>query len=85
MKHIFGEVLQVLNVESQDSPREDVQKFTDKYELSTPTLYDGKELASQLGVLGCPTFVLVDNAGVIVHTISGRPESLKMLIAERLR
>ncbi|MEQ6119051.1 TlpA disulfide reductase family protein [Reichenbachiella sp. MALMAid0571] len=85
LKREFQEDLQVLNIETQGFSKKGVQSFAERFHLSTPILYDGKELANQLGVKGCPTFILVDETGTIVHAGFGQVEKIKKLIEERLR
>ena len=49
--------LQIVNIEIENNERVDVVKFIEKFGINNLTCYQGKELASQLGIYGCPTFV----------------------------
>ncbi|OJJ21725.1 hypothetical protein BKI52_14585 [marine bacterium AO1-C] len=84
LKSKFGDKLQVLNIETQDASKKEVQAFVNKFKLSSPTFYNGKKLASKLGIKGCPTFILVDEKGTIVYTSFGEVGKLKKQIAARL-
>ncbi len=76
--------LQILNIEIHNNKKDEVQSFITRYHLNHLTCYQGKELASQLGIYGCPTFVLVNKSGKIVHAAFGNVIVLEDLINDQL-
>jgi len=85
LKKEFGDKLQVIHIETQNFTNAEVQSFVDKYKLNKPILYNGKDLANQLGAFVCPTFVLVDKSGIISYTSTGKPDELMRVIKEKLK
>ncbi len=84
LKNTYGSKLNIINIEIQDNPQKDVLSFVEKYNLKEPALSGGKQLANQLGVLGCPTYILVDRSGKIRFASFGDRTGLKELIDKSL-
>lgn len=80
----YGKKLNILNVEIQNYSQKEVLSFVEKHKLKEPVLYGGKELAGQLGVLGCPTYVLVNKSGEIIFSSLGDKTGLIDLIEKQL-
>jgi len=76
--------LNIVNVEIQDNVQKDVLSFVEKYDLQEPVVYGGKALADQLGVLGCPTYVLVDKSGKIIFSSFGDTTGLEERLQNEL-
>ena len=80
----YGENLKIINVEIHDNSKKSVLSFVEKHGLKEPVVYGGKELANQLGVLGCPTYVLVNKSGKIIFCSFGDRAGLEALIEREI-
>ncbi|MEQ6124384.1 hypothetical protein AAON49_09305 [Pseudotenacibaculum sp. MALMAid0570] len=81
----YGKNLNIVNIEIQDHSKSDVRSFVEKYNLKEPALFKGKQLANKLGVIGCPTYILVDRSGKIIFSSFGDRTGLKELIENELQ
>ncbi len=84
LKDRYGQNLNFVNIEVQGFQRKDVLNFVERHNLKEPVVYGGKDLANQLGVLGCPTYVLVDKSGKIIHSSFSDKTGLKELIDKEI-
>lgn len=84
IKKTYGNKIKIVNIEIQNFNQKTVRSFVEKHKLSEPVIYKGKNLASKLGVLGCPTYVLVDKSGKIIFSSFGDRTGLTDLIKEEL-
>lgn len=80
----YGEKLNIVNIEIQNNSREDVTSFVEKYHLKEPVIFNAKDLANQLGVVGCPTYILVNTSGEIIFSSYGEKTGLTNLIEKEI-
>ncbi|MEE9364238.1 MAG: TlpA disulfide reductase family protein [Cellulophaga sp.] len=80
----YRKKLNIVSIEIQNHSQKEVLSFVKKHNLKEPAVFNGKKLASQLGVLGCPTFILVDKLGKIIFVSFGDKAGLKNLIEKEL-
>jgi peroxiredoxin len=65
--------LKVIGIEGDGrSTTEQIKKFKHDFNLNYFTLVGNKEISRQYGVIGYPTFFLIDKKGKIIHTSIGR-------------
>ena len=66
-----------VNVAVSD-PRDRVASTVDQYDLSMPVVYDESgDLWNRYGIIGTPTYVLLDSDGTILHRTYGHDSSLE--------
>lgn len=67
----FGkEGFQLLTINIEDG-LDDMKYFFNKYQPTYKMLFNGSQLFERLGLTGCPTSVLLDKSGKVVHVFMG--------------
>ena len=80
----YGKSLDIINIEIHNNSQKSVRSFVEEYKLKEPAVLGGKSLADQLGVLGCPTYILVNKSGEIIFTSFGDKAGLEERIQQEL-
>ena len=71
-----------VNVAVSD-PRDRVASTVDQYDLSMPVVYDEPgDLWNRYGIIGTPTYVLLDSDGTIIHRTYGHDSSLEPALVQ---
>ena len=80
----YGASLQLLSINAEDS-RKDVAFFFTREHPAYQMLYNGKALASQLGVPAYPTVIITDSTGKILYSGVGLDqEKIESIIQKQL-
>lgn len=77
--------LKILGIEFSNASNTRIEAYIREREITFPILLNGREVASQYGIRGAPTFVLIDPSGSIIYNQVGlhnREELIKSV--ERL-
>ncbi len=67
---------EVIGINAYDT-KNDVNWFSNKYNIDYPVLLNGKPVAEKYGVNGFPAFILIDKKGKVVYTAEGYSPAVK--------
>jgi thiol-disulfide isomerase/thioredoxin len=56
---------------TENHPKDNLEKYLIEQNILYPSLYKGKEIASNYGIRSAPTFMIIDKSGTIIHITSG--------------
>jgi len=66
--------LKIYAIEFTNIKKEFIENYVKEKEVAYSILYNGKETANQYGVVGAPTFYLIDKTGTIIYSQAGLNE-----------
>jgi thiol-disulfide isomerase/thioredoxin len=77
--------LKVYGIEFTKEDGKGLQEYIDKNKIKYPTLYKGKNAATDYKANAAPTFVLIDKKGTIVYMKTGMNKSDLIVAIDKLR
>ena len=76
---------EVVGIASYSGTRDDVRQFVARHKPLYPIVMGDEDLVERFGVIGYPTYFLIDRQGKIVETYVGEIESVLEEVISKIR
>ena len=86
LREEFSEVgFDVVGIAAYSGTRDDVQQFVSKHKPLYPIVMGDEDLVERFGVIGYPTYFLIDRQGKVAETYVGEIESVLEKVTAKIR
>lgn len=75
----------VVGIAAYSGTRDDVQQFVSKHKPLYPIVMADEDLVERFGVIGYPTYFLIDRQGEVKETYVGEIESVLQEVTSKIR